>query len=144
MLAPMRHPETPDPAFARRFLAALPPDLAASYTPAQLAGVQRCFGLRHGGRHALDFRRSVWTPFGRVYLVVLAGAERRAPERRSLERLLLGGLRAGDVVASASLACLLVLMLLGALHVVKLLAGIDLFPGIDMLPDEGLIGLLRG
>jgi len=144
MVAPMRHPETPDPAFARRFLAALPPELAASFTPAQLMGVQRVFGLRHGGRHPLDFRRSVWTPFGRVYLVLLAGGERRAPERRSLERLLRGGLRAGDVLASASVACLMVLMLLGALLVLKLLAGIDLFPGIDVLPDEGLIRLLRG
>lgn len=140
----MRHPEIPDPLFARRFLAALPAELAASFTPAQLMGVQRAFGLRHGGRHRLDFRRSIWSPFGRFYLVVLAGPERRAPERRSLERLLRGGFGAAGVAASAALACVMVLMALGALLVVKLLLGIDLFPGIDMLPDEGLIGLLRG
>lgn len=144
MLAAMRHPQTPDPAFSRRFLASLPPALAASFTPAQLLGVQRAFGLRHGRGHTLDFRRSIWSPFGRFYLVVLAGPERRAPERRSLERLLRGGFAAGGVAASAALVCLLVLMALGALLVVKLLLGIDLFPGIDALPDEGLIGLLRG
>jgi hypothetical protein len=140
----MRHAEIPDPNFTRRFLAALPPDLAATFTPQQLMGVQRCFGLRHGGRHALDLRRSFWTPFGRFYLVLLAGPERRAPERRSFERLLAGGLRAGDVVVSAGLALALLLCLLGVLHTAKLLLGIDVFPGIDMLPDEPLIRLLRG
>lgn len=139
----MRGPDAPDPAFTRKFRAALPPELAASFTDAQLLGVQRCFGLRHGGRHPLDFRRSVWTPFGRVYLVLLAGPERRAPQRRSLERLLRGSLRAGDALASAGVVSVLMLCLLGVLHTVKLLLGIDVFPGIDVVPDEWLIALLK-
>lgn len=139
----MRHPEEPDPAFVRKLKTALPPELAASFTPTQLLGLQRCFGLRHGGRHALDLRRSFWTPFGRVYVVLLCGPERRAPDRRSFERLLRGGLRVGGVLASALLAAVLGLVLLGALHVLKLLAGIDVLPGIDMLPDRSLAELLR-
>lgn len=139
----MRHPDVADPRFTEKFLAALPKELAASFTAEQLLGVQRCFGLRHGGRHRLDFRRSVWTPFGRVYVVLLAGPERRAPARRSLERLLRGGRRAGDAALSALAATALLLCLLGVLHTLKLLLGIDLFPGIDVVPDDWLIALLR-
>lgn len=134
--------DAPDPGFSRRFLAALPPELAATFTPDQLLGVQRAFGLRHGGRHPLDFRRSVWTPLGRIYLVLLAGPERRAPARRSLERLLRGGLRLGDAAIAAAVASALLLCLLGLLHTAKLLLGIDLFRGIDVIPDGWLIALL--
>jgi hypothetical protein len=126
-----------NPAFVRRFLAALPPELAASYTPAQLAGVQRCFGMRHGAAHALDLRRSLWTPFGRVYVVLLAGPERRAAKRPPAV------VRLAGAVAAAGVATLLLLVLLGGLHAAKLLAGIDVFPGLDVLPDGSLIALLR-
>ena len=139
----MRHPDSPDPAFARRFLKALPPELAASFTPAQLMGVQRCFGLRHGGRHPFDLRRSFWTPFGRVYLVLLAGAERRDPERRSFERLLRRGGRGAELLVSATVLLALLLLALGGLHALKLMAGIDVVPGVDMLPDGWLVDWLR-
>jgi hypothetical protein len=139
----VRPQDQPDAAFARRFLAALPPDLAATYTREQLLGVQRCFGLRYGRAHAIDLRRSVWTPLGRVYLVLLAGPERRAPDRRSFERLLRGGWRLAGALVSAAGVAVLVLAVLGALLAVKLMLGIDLVPGIDMLPDEPLIEALR-
>jgi hypothetical protein len=139
----MRHPDAPDPAFIRRFLAALPPDLAASYSQQQLMGVQRCFGLRHGGRHPLDLRRSVWTPFGRVYVVLLAGRERRDAERRLFDSMLAGGRCLVDVAASAVLASVLLLCGLGLLYAAKLALGIDLVPGIDVLPDEDLLRQLQ-
>jgi hypothetical protein len=135
--------DQPDAAFARRFLASLPPELAASFTREQLLGVQRCFGLRHGGTHPLDVRRSVWTPFGRFYVVLLAGPERRAPDRRSFERLLRGGWRLGSALLASGALAVLVLASFGALLALKLLLGIDLVPGIDMLPDEPLIEAMR-
>lgn len=137
-------PTRPHPGFARKFLAALPPDLAATFTEEQILGVQHAFGLRHSGRHPVDLRRSIWTPFGRIYLVVLAGRERRAPQRRSFERLLAGGGRLGGAVLAACVTTTLLLVGLGALHAAKLMLGIDLVPGIDMLPDEALIRALRG
>lgn len=140
----MHQAEQPDPAFARRFLAALPPDLAASFTPRQLMGVQRCFGLRHGGRHALDLRRSFWTPWGRFYVVMLAGPERRGPDRLSFERLLRAGGHAGGALVAAAVVLVLLLVAMSVLHALKLVAGIDLFPGIDVLPDAWLIRELRG
>lgn len=134
----MRLTPPADPRFTRRFLAALPPDVAASFTPDQIAAVQRCFGLRHAGRHPLDIRRSLWTPFGRIYLVLLAGAERRAEDpTRSLRRA-----GKASVAAAASLAVLAGVAV--CLLLLKRLAGIDVIPGLDALPDEALIVWLMG
>jgi hypothetical protein len=140
----MRHLPLPQQAFVQKFLATLSPELAASFTPDQLAGVQRAFGLRHGGRHAFDLRRSVWTPWGRLYLVLLLGPERRSDERRALARVLEGLSRLTDAVFSAALLVLLLLGALGVVYALKLGLGIDLVPGVDVLPDKGLIRDLRG
>lgn len=139
----MRAQPLPDEGFTRKFLRSLPPDLAASFTAEQLAGVQRAFGLRHGPRHPLDLRRSVWTPWGRIYLVLLAGPERRSTERRTLERVLAGLGRAADAMVCATLALCVLLGALGALYALKLALGIDLVPGLDVLPDEALIRDIR-
>jgi hypothetical protein len=140
----MRQQPLPQPAFVQKFLATLSPELAASFTPDQLAGVQRAFGLRHGGRHAFDLRRSLWTPWGRFYLVLLAGSERRSDERRALARVLEGLSRLADAMFSAALLGLLLLGALGVVYALKLGLGIDLVPGVDVLPDEALLRDLRG
>jgi hypothetical protein len=138
----MRHQPLPQPAFVRKFLATLSPELAASFTPDQLAGVQRAFGLRHGPRHPFDLRRSVWTPWGRFYLVLLLGPERRSDERRVAGRLLGRLARLADALVSAAALLLLALGALGLAYALKLALGIDLVPGVDMLPDEALRTLL--
>jgi hypothetical protein len=135
----MRAQPLPDDTFTRKFLRTLPPDLAASFTAEQLAGVQRAFGLRHGPRHPFDLRRSVWTPWGRIYLVLLAGPERRSTERRAIERVLAGLGRAADAAVSATLTLCVLLAALGVAFALKLALGIDLMPGVDVLPDEALI-----
>lgn len=134
----MRLTPPADPRFTQRFLAALPPDVAASFTPDQLAAVQRCFGLRHAGRHPLDIRRSLWTPVGRLYLVLLAGRERREDGRSlAVRRGIKATLAAGATLAAlaGALACLVVL---------KRMVGIDFIPGLDALPDEALLAWLSG
>jgi hypothetical protein len=62
-----------------RFLARLPPPLAASFAPEQLAAIELHFGMRHRARHAIDWRRRVRLPFLRAYVVLLAGRDRTAP-----------------------------------------------------------------
>ena len=59
-----------------RFLARLPPSLAASFDAEQLAAVALHFGMRHRTRHAIDWRWQVRLPFLRGYFVVLAGSDR--------------------------------------------------------------------
>ncbi len=68
---------TPADRFIARFLARVPREVAASFTPAQLGAVQRAFGMRYVMDHAIDVRRSLRLPWGRYYLVLLAGRDRR-------------------------------------------------------------------
>jgi len=90
--------------FIRRFLAGMPRDVADSFSPDQLAAVRRAFGMRYAQRHAVDLRRSVRLPGGKVYVVLLAGRERRgdAPPPRS-------SLGYGAIAALVSLAAFLLL-----------------------------------
>ena len=88
---------TPGEAFIARFLNRLPPDVAASFTADQLAAVRRAFGMRYAMDHAVDVRRSVTLPWGRFYLVLLGGRDRRQEGRRSRWRACIGG--AGASVA---------------------------------------------
>lgn len=60
-----------------RFLARLPPDLAARFDQEQLAAVALHFAMRHSKNHVIDWRKRIRLPFLRGYLVVLAGRERR-------------------------------------------------------------------
>lgn len=63
----------PSPALAR-FLAALPRDLARSFSEAQLAALDLHFGMRHRASHLIDWRRR----FARLYVVLLVGRDGRA------------------------------------------------------------------
>jgi hypothetical protein len=73
-----KHPRSAE-AFIRRFLARVPPEIAASFSPDQLAAVQRAFGMRYAVEHAVDLRRSIPLPWGRYYFVFLAGRDRPRP-----------------------------------------------------------------
>ena len=72
--APSRIQQQP---FIRSFLRRVPAEVAASFTTDQLAAVQRMFGMRYAMEHLLDLRRTVRLPWGRFYLVVLAGRDDR-------------------------------------------------------------------
>jgi hypothetical protein len=59
------------------FLAHLTPELAQSFSPAQLAAIELHFGMRHRAGHAIDWRRRLTLPFAQFYVVLLAGKEER-------------------------------------------------------------------
>lgn len=73
-------PRSPSDAFIARFLARVPADLRASFSPTQLTAIQRAFGMRYTMEHALDLRRHVGLPWARYYLVVLCGRDHRPRE----------------------------------------------------------------
>jgi hypothetical protein len=83
MAAPSPRPD----AFIARFLARMPADVAASFTPAQLQAVERAFGMRYAVAHAIDLRRRIRLPWGRYYLVLLFGRDTRAEGDRPGPRL---------------------------------------------------------
>ncbi len=66
-----------------RVLDRLPHDRRASFTDEQLAALDGALDANTTGRHAINFRVTL---FGLVYLVVLGGRERRTRERRMTER----------------------------------------------------------
>ena len=71
---------TPADAFIARFLARVPADLRASFSPAQLTAIQHAFGMRYTMEHTLDMRRHVRLPWARYYLVLLCGRDFRPRE----------------------------------------------------------------
>ncbi len=69
-------PALPDPGFCARFLATLPPDLAASFDRRQLFAIQQSFGGWNGAERRHGLRFVVVTPWGR-YACALARADPR-------------------------------------------------------------------
>jgi len=63
----------------------LSPEIAASFTNAQLDAVKRAFAIRSRSKHPINVRLSLPGLRRRYYLVVLAGKERRSAEWRSAE-----------------------------------------------------------
>jgi len=79
--------QIPSSPFLARFLVGMSPDLADTFTPEQLAAVQRAFGMRYTRGHAVDLRRSLRLLRRRFYVVLLIGRERDGdapPPRRLL------------------------------------------------------------
>lgn len=126
-----------DPFFAA-FFRRIPEEVAPIFTAAQLP-----FGARYRGAHAIDIRLSLPLRRRSLYLVLLAGTERRTFDRRSLERLF----RQLSTVANAAVLAVFLVMFTGALFTVlyvgKRLVGLDVLPGVDVLPDRAIERLLR-
>lgn len=129
--------------FFKQFLARVPKALANSYTDAQLDAIKRAYGARTRGAHLVDIRLSVPWITRRFYVVFLAGGERRPAGRVALER----ALRPMWTIANALFIGLFILAfiaaLMGTLYTLKMGIGIDVFPGIDMLPDADIQRMLR-
>ena len=135
-------PKTSDP-FLAMFFSRIPSETAETFTEAQLDAVKMAFGARSFGAHAVDIRRSLPWFSRRFYLVFLAGAERRSRARIAFDHRNhpLWNLMNAVVIAVGGL--ILIAAALGALYTVKRAAGIDVFPGIDVLPDKSIERMLR-
>lgn len=82
---------------------------AALHEPAQGPTHGPGHGAAWSGRHTVDVRISIPLPFGRWYLTVVAGRERRSPERLVRER------GKHPLVTAGNLAFLFVLGTIGGL-----------------------------
>jgi len=132
-----------DDDFIQKFLSRIPEATATSFSEEQLTAVKMAFGGRAWGAHAIDIRRSL--PFFglRFYLVWLMGWEHRNPERIAALRQNHPLFRLGNAIGMVVFFGVLLLALLGLLYALKTALGIDVFPGIDMLPDEAIQGLFQ-
>ena len=134
--------EIEDP-FHRMFFARIPKDVAASFTPAQLDAIKRAFGARVVGAHAVDIRMSIPLGWRSVYVVLLAGREKRTFGRATLERLFRPLWTAANAVVFGCFLVMLAAAMFSVLYVGKRALDIDVFPGIDMLPDRMIEHQLR-
>lgn len=81
------HSETPpqNPGL-EKFLYRLPPDVAASFTERQLQAIQQALPSTQWKRHPVDIRVTLPLLWKKYYFVMVAGPERRSPERLVQER----------------------------------------------------------
>ena len=134
--------EIEDP-FHALFFSRIPGEVARSFSPAQLDAVKRAFGARSPGVHTVDLRFSL--PLGRRawYVVLLAGRERRSSDRSLLDRLFRPLWTAANVAVAAAFVLMFAIALASVLYVGKRALDIDVFPGIDMLPDRSIERVLK-
>lgn len=87
----------------QRVLRRLPEDQRHGFTPAQLAALDKALDANNPTRHSINLRLTL---FGRAYLVLLAGPERRNRERRVQEREKHPLSTPGNLAALAALAAI--------------------------------------
>lgn len=104
------------------YLKRIDPKVAASFTAPQRQAIRTMLGTRGTNRHAVDFRRSFALGRSRYYAVLLLGREHRSLARLHRERI---GSGAGYFFRYLAFALLLLLPILGAVYVLKALAGVD-------------------
>lgn len=129
--------------FIRRFYDRIPANMVTTFSDGQLDAIKRAFGSRTRGAHSVDIRLSI--PFGSrsFYVIFLAGKERRSPRRVAWERRLRPLWTFSNTIVIAAFLIVLCLSLATVLYAGKRWAGIDVVPGVDMLPDAKIERLLR-
>jgi hypothetical protein len=129
--------------FLEEFFSRIPREVAVSFTDDQLLAIKLAFAARHRGAHAIDLRVSIPTPFQRVYIVLLAGLERRNAFRRRKDRAASPLVTLGNIIFGALFFGGLFLALMGVLYVLKSALGIDLMPGFSLGLWDGLVDQLK-
>ena len=128
--------------FNNQLLSRLPPEVAASFTAPQLQALKQVLGGRPWASPAVDIRRGLPLFGGRLYLVFLLGRERRSAERLAQERLIHPFWTLANTAALLAILLFAFIGVLVVLYTIKMLLRINVFPGIDMLPDHAIKRLI--
>jgi hypothetical protein len=98
-------------------LARLPDEIHSRLTPDIREGLAQAVAPRSWGEHPVDIRLSIPLPFGRYYLALVVGPERRNDERRKAE----SGSRRVMTAANMLFILAIVVVFYGALGLAALL-----------------------
>ena len=104
--------------FSRHLLANMPPDVASSFTDAQLAQVEEAIENRPPSDHPVDIRLTIPIFGRRFYLVFLFGREIRAPARRERDRTRRLLWSFGNIVTFTLFLLLLIPTVIGAARLI--------------------------
>lgn len=122
------------------FLARLAPETRSALSPAQLDDIKRAAIAAAPRRHSVDWRVNLPAPLGgkRFYGVLLAGADRRGPQRRAQDRMTRGQQRRRSgrtgiqaLAVGCALAVLGLMLLAGIVHADEAKSGIVGVEGAD-------------
>ena len=133
---------TTDP-FLAKFFEGIPAEVAGSFDDAQLDAIKKVFGTRHWSSHAIDIRKSIPFIRRRLYFVFLAGREHRGRDRWQTERALRSVRRFSQAIVITGFLFMVLSSLAVLGYMGKRSLGIDVFPGIDMLPDEQIEEVIK-
>ena len=128
--------------FINKFFSRIPADIAATFTEEQLMAVKMAFGGRAWGAHAVDVRRSLPLPRSRLYFVMLIGRENRSPDRLKHMRVAHPLWTFANALAITTIITIIALGLLAVIYTLKSAMGLNLLPGMDVLPDHDIQHLL--
>jgi protease YdgD len=149
--APGRNGVDKDPAgelWADLFVTRLAPETRSTLSPAQLDDIRRVAATMAPGRHRLDwrFRSPAWFGGRGLYGVLLAGPDRRSPQRRAQDQLVRRQQRRGSstrahlqaLAVGFALAVLALMLLVGVVRAEETGSGIVGIAGKDnRTPIEG-------
>ena len=128
--------------FTNKFFSRIPADIAATFSEQQLMAVKMAFGGRVWGAHWVDIRRSLPLPGSRLYVVLLMGREHRSPDRLKHLRVAHPLWTLANALVITSIIMVIALGILGLLYTMKNAMGLNLMPGLDVLPDHDIQQLL--
>jgi hypothetical protein len=115
--------------FLEQFFARIPEKTANSFTSDQLLAIKMAFGARDWGLHAIDMRFTI--PLLRYYFVLVAGPEKRSPDRRRKDKKFRPATMIGNAVALLIFLAILAVPIALTAYTVK--SGL----GLDLLQDTG-------
>ena len=104
--------------FSRHLLANMPPDVASSFTDAQLSYVEEAVENRPPREHPVDIRLAIPLLGRRFYMVFLFGREIRSPARVKRERAKRLLWTFGNIVTFTLFLLLLIPTMIGAVRLI--------------------------
>lgn len=128
-------------AFLKRFLTSIPPEVAATFTEAQLDAIKKEIGARTWNHQPVDLRISLPVPGRKFFFVLLGGTERRSRNRLRAERRKHPILTVANTIVISAFIFMTITSAFGTAILVKRRTNINVFPDIDF-PDEVVVDFL--
>ncbi len=108
---------------AEQLMRAVEPEIRESLSPQQERAIREAAQRSSWDSHSLDLRLSCPTPFGRYYITLIGGCDRRSGARRDKDRSFRPLVTIGNIAFFASVTVIAGLTAVGILGLVSGLLG---------------------